>query len=326
VLTATADSYLLHEHLEDVNEPLYFHQFMDRAGVHGLQYLGEAQLSAMVAATFGAEAEQTLRKISPDLLHMEQYMDFLRNRMFRQTLLCQAAVQLDRALRPQAVRDFYISSCAKPACERSDAHSAEGEQFAVPGGPTLTTRDPLMKAAMLHLSQSWPLPVRFDDLLAAARARLAGENGHPDVASTAFSSDAAEQLAARLLNCYASTLVEFSLCRAQFVAHVSPRPVASSYARLRAGEDSKVINQRMEPILLSEPARLVLCNLDGRHDRASLIELVTAWVQKMSAGGGETPAASGPQDALVEIPPAERAAQYVDELLIAFARGALLTA
>jgi len=30
-------------------------------------------------------------------------MDFLRNRMFRQTLLCRADVALDRALRPEAV-------------------------------------------------------------------------------------------------------------------------------------------------------------------------------------------------------------------------------
>ena len=45
--------------------------------------------------TYGSETETTLRHISPDLLHMEQYMDFLRNRMFRQTLLCHDSVALD---------------------------------------------------------------------------------------------------------------------------------------------------------------------------------------------------------------------------------------
>ena len=41
------------------------------------------------------EIEKTLRHISPDMLRMEQYMDFLRNRMFRQTLLCHDHLRLD---------------------------------------------------------------------------------------------------------------------------------------------------------------------------------------------------------------------------------------
>src|SRR5262249_13566455 len=48
VLAATPDTYLLHEHLEDYNEPLYFHQFVDRAAEKNLQYLGEAQLRSML--------------------------------------------------------------------------------------------------------------------------------------------------------------------------------------------------------------------------------------------------------------------------------------
>ena len=43
VLLATPDTYLLHEHLEEYNEPLYFHQFIDRAAEKDLQYLGEAK-------------------------------------------------------------------------------------------------------------------------------------------------------------------------------------------------------------------------------------------------------------------------------------------
>ena len=45
------DYYLYHEYLEDINEPLYFHQFMDRAQAAGLQYLGEADFSTMSASS-----------------------------------------------------------------------------------------------------------------------------------------------------------------------------------------------------------------------------------------------------------------------------------
>jgi len=44
------DSYLYHEHLEEVNEPLYFYQFIERVQAKGLQYLGEVDFRSMVPA------------------------------------------------------------------------------------------------------------------------------------------------------------------------------------------------------------------------------------------------------------------------------------
>ena len=40
------DGYIFHEHLEEVNEPVYFHEFMARAARHGLRYLAEADFRA----------------------------------------------------------------------------------------------------------------------------------------------------------------------------------------------------------------------------------------------------------------------------------------
>jgi hypothetical protein len=41
-------------------------------------------LGLLRAGTFKRPSENVLKVVSPDLIHMEQYMDFLRNRMFRQ--------------------------------------------------------------------------------------------------------------------------------------------------------------------------------------------------------------------------------------------------
>jgi methyltransferase-like protein len=297
VLAATPDTYLLHEHLEDYNEPLYFHQFVDRAAAKNLQYLGEAQITVMMASRLGPEIEKTLRQISPDLLQMEQYMDFLRNRMFRQTLLCHDSVKLDHALRPEAAQRMSIATAAKPVSDQPDLQSDAPQQFSTGDSlhGTLTTRDPLMKAAMTHLSRIWPESIVFDDLLAAAAP------------GQAIASEPARQLATRLLHCYTSGLVEFSLSPPRFVARVSDRPLASPYARWRAREGQKVVNMRLESIVLTEPARLVLQHLDGQHDRAALIALVQAWIEQKTSH--ETPT---------------NAEQCVDQLLQSFARGALL--
>jgi methyltransferase-like protein/SAM-dependent methyltransferase len=302
LLLRTPDSYLLHEHLEEFNEPFYFHQFVERAASKRLQYLGEAQVSSMLADRFGAEGEKTLRQISADMLHMEQYMDFLRNRMFRQTLLCHADVKLEHALRPETMMKFRIASPAKPVSNVCDIHSEHGEEFAAEGAARLNTHDPLMKAVMLHLAQQWPLSVPFEELHGAARWRLGWTAEHPQ--------EEAVQLAIRLLNCYTSALVELSMSCPAFVVEVGERPIASPYARLRARQGTKVVNMRLESVELGEKSSEILRQLDGGHDRAALSAIVRGWLKS--------------SDESAEVNREASAEEYVERMLKAFAQAALL--
>jgi hypothetical protein len=114
----------------------------------------------------------------------------------------------------------------------------------------------------------------------------------------------------------------------RFVIEVSDRPVASPYARLRAREEAKVNNMRLEALMLSEPALLVLRHLDGQHDQAALVELLAEWIEKASAGA-VLPASAGDDAAAVDpaaagLPPRERAQRAVPQMLAAFAQSALL--
>src|SRR5262249_25122920 len=51
-LRQAPDYYILHEYLADINEPLYFSQFVERAYAHGLQYLADAEFATMLALRF----------------------------------------------------------------------------------------------------------------------------------------------------------------------------------------------------------------------------------------------------------------------------------
>jgi len=84
----TAQLSFVDKNGEEINAPVYFHQFIERADRHGLQYLGEADFSTMLTSGFPKEVNETLGRISQNIIHTEQYMDFIRNRFFRQTLLC----------------------------------------------------------------------------------------------------------------------------------------------------------------------------------------------------------------------------------------------
>src|SRR5260370_39532819 len=108
------NDYLYHEFLEAHNQPLYFHQLDEQLETAGLQYLGEADVHLMMASTMPREVEEVLRRLATDLVHLQQYLDFLRNMPFRQSLLCHRETSLDRTRRPDVVRSVRIASTARP--------------------------------------------------------------------------------------------------------------------------------------------------------------------------------------------------------------------
>ena len=80
------DWYFFHEYLEDVNEPLYFHEFVERLKGAHLKYLGETWL-APATQGFSPQVETSLRTITADSLELEQYADLLANRTFRRSIV-----------------------------------------------------------------------------------------------------------------------------------------------------------------------------------------------------------------------------------------------
>jgi SAM-dependent methyltransferase len=89
-LKGTDNSFLLHDELNEVNDPVYFYQFVDHAQKHGLQYLVEVELRSVMMTSFKPETQAALKTMIWDAIDLEQKMDFVRNQMFRQTLVCHA--------------------------------------------------------------------------------------------------------------------------------------------------------------------------------------------------------------------------------------------
>jgi methyltransferase-like protein/SAM-dependent methyltransferase len=271
------DHYLLHEHLEEHNEAIYFHQFVDRARRHKLQYLAEADYSVMSVQNFPERIERTLQNLATDVVGVEQYMDFVRNRTFRQTLLVHEEAKVDRTPDPQRLMSLHVASPARPE-KPAPTSSGKGEParkdapdattvFRARGSVTRTS-DPLMKAALLHLGDVWPVAVPFAELLAVARSRL-----DPDavVVDAAHANQDARRLAQPLLRCYATGAVELSTTPSAFTLALSDRPLASSFARLQAVTSNRVTNRRHELVTLNDLQRHILPLLDGSNDRAEIL-------------------------------------------------------
>jgi SAM-dependent methyltransferase len=141
-----ADAYLFHDHLEENNQAFYFHEFTDAAKRHGLVYLAEADLNDMLVSNFPPEVAQTLQRVATDIVRMEQYMDFVRNRMFRQTLLVHEDAPIRRDVGGRVVKGFFLSSAARPESAQPVLAQGASETFVTPTGRNTLT-DALTKSA-----------------------------------------------------------------------------------------------------------------------------------------------------------------------------------
>ncbi len=270
------DSYLLHDHLEEVNDPVYFYQFMERAAAKGLQYLGEAEMSAMMSSHLPPQVEKAIRNVVTDMTQMEQYMDFVRNRMFRQTLLCHQNVQLTRVLTPNALPAFHVIATCRPTTPQPEIQGNSPLQFQSAVGANMSVSHPLVKAAMMNLCEAAPQPIAFPELVAGARQRVGlPPDSPPDAAGLTADS---RLLGVGLLQAYTSQLVKLVLYPPHFARQVSQRPVASPLVRLQAQSDGRVTNLRHERVQLNDFNRQVVRLLDGTRDRAAVLDTMQGLV------------------------------------------------
>lgn len=277
------DYYLHHEHLEEDNHPVYFHDFARKLAVNGLQYLGESDVSSMVSSNFAPDVARTLHELGAhDIVQMEQYMDFVRCRYFRETLVCHSALRLQRQLHPEVVRGLQLATQAAPESPPAAVSDPAVAVFRIPGGPGIQCRSRLIKAGLRELLRRWPMPVSFADLYAYCREQVPPEQGAEAGAEDGRSQEAF--LASELLGCIAAGVVEWYVTPPPYGAADDPYPATIPSARLEAAAGGVVVNLRGEPVELDAIHRQVLQRLDGQHDRE---RLANALIRYVIEGGHE---------------------------------------
>ena len=250
---------LYHDELAETYHAVYVHDFLAHAAKHGLQFLSEANFREMQPGKYPQKViEQVNQWSAGDRVLRELYLDYLKCRTFRQTLLCHAGTPIPDGPILSSVRGLYAASAARAVSEHPDLSSGVAEEFRGAGAAAAKTAHPLAKAALLLLSNAWPEALAFDDLLASAH-QLTGEP--PD----------AEGLSQILLGTYAAGLVELHVQPPRCVSRVSRFPQTTPLARRQAGSGKTITTPRHTSIDPSgEVERRLLALLDGSHDVSAL--------------------------------------------------------
>ena len=269
-----ADAFLLHDELEEVNDPVYFWQFMEQAGRHGLQFVTEVDFRGALPSHYAPKVAETFIHKARNVIEQEQYLDFLRSRSFRQTILCHAQQAVQRKITAERLAGCYVASRAVPEAAEPNLNARTVEKFRALDGTVLSIDHPASKAALVILAEQWPQAVPFDTLLDAARARLNTAGGEP----VAPQPEDQQVLAVNFLRAFLHSpdLIEVHAAPLPFVLAAGPRPEASAWVRWQAAESGQVTNLRHERVDLDPLNQFLVRRLDGSRGLESLVDLLLA--------------------------------------------------
>jgi methyltransferase-like protein/SAM-dependent methyltransferase len=281
-LRGMSDSHFLHEELEAVNEPLWFAEFVRRAGATGLQVLAEAGLPAR-NVMLPADAFEQIQRWSTKPEQSEQYLDFLRGTTFRRTLLCRADVARTAEPNADAMPGLHLAGRAVPLAPPADPRSDTAEEFNSPGGHVLSTSHPGVRAALHTLFESRPRALAFPELWQAVRTRVgsvAGDGG-----------EGARVLANAMVACAIAHAVQLHVRPAECAPVATARPAASRLAQLDAAAGRRITNLRHYSIDLPAFDRAVIAQLDGTRDRTELLAILRRSIDRgeIAFGDAATP-------------------------------------
>jgi methyltransferase-like protein/SAM-dependent methyltransferase len=290
LLTEQLDLLMGHRHREQIyhddlaaeNTPFYFYQFNALAEQHGLQYLGEADYFEMQDFIYPEPIREVLGQFGDEkVVIKEQYLDFLKCRTFRQTLLCHEDAPVRRRIDPALMTKFYFESQARPVSAQPDLRAGVVEEFHGPRGAKLQTDFPPAKAALLALGDEWPRYLSWDEMRQAASARL-GIDGTLEVAREL--DDETRTLSEILLAACGSDLIRLHAQPPQFVTKVSERPVASPLARAQANHGGVVTNMSHKSVDIEDSLSVRLLQLlDGARDHATLCDEMMNFIARGAA-------------------------------------------
>ncbi len=250
MLLEQGDALFFHDTLSPINKALYFREFIAHAGSHGLRFLAEAEFTEMQTAALPERLRQRLEGID-DVVEREQLVDFLKQRMFRQTLLCHADVAVDSAARPERLATLAAAGPIEWVADETTGRVG----FSGSGGSAsgLSTDHPLLIDALQRIGAAWPAAVAVAD--------LAGD----DPESLAVVCQA-------LLPCFAANLLRLHAQPPALSSAPGARPRASPLARLQARDREFLTTLRHTSIRLEDDLGwLLVALLDGTRDRARLL-------------------------------------------------------
>jgi SAM-dependent methyltransferase len=244
-----------HDELSAAYDPVHFVDFVEHARKHALQYLSEAVLPPPPDPCYRFDTHTTLKSAAGEnILRQEQFLDFLRVRAYRETLLCRANRELRRDFPVAQLQSLMVASQVNLTQDEETGKPV----FKLPSGIKMESNHPAVNSMLKELEKAWPRALTFDEL--APRLAQMG---------FALNSDGA----ALLMRLAISKFIEFRTWNPPVAAEIAERPRASAITRQEGRDRTQASTLLHSMITLNDPrARAFLQLLDGTRNRGDLLD------------------------------------------------------
>jgi len=268
-ITKAAPGYVLHDDFSENNDPVYFSAFAEHLAAHNLQYLADATFDFFFDRRLSGVVCDKIAKLSAsNIVAEQQYLDMLRGTPFRQVLICHAEAEIDRHLDPKRFLSLQVNAWLAPTVPNPNVADESSVIFRTSDGTEVETSEPLAKALLAELAQTYPAPLRVQTLLDHALKRL----GHEPRQEQDYAAHALGILKSTLLSGAATQLLSLWYGEQSGAQSAGERPLASPLARLQASRGESVTSLRHTTVRLTDaPARHLLVLMDGKRTRAQLL-------------------------------------------------------
>lgn len=260
-LLSLEDWQVVNEFLGPAQRAVYFEELAEMAKSKGLQYVADAAVARLIPGEFNKEVQGELLRGTATMVEYEQTLDFLRNAASRRSIFCRTGQVVKRALRPELLQHFFVSSRWRP--EEPEIRESGPQVFVHPTGKRFEIFETERVKALHFLHEHYPQAVPVPDFVEYLILNNPSELDRM-------------QLLKDLTQAFFSGFLDFYMSAPACSRVFSERPRASAIARCEAEHSMRVTNLRHETVQLDtvEHALLTLC--DGTRTLPELRTLVAA--------------------------------------------------
>ena len=268
ILQSTDMGYVWNEYLSEESSQFYFSDFMDLANDAGLSYLGDTHLPSMYTGNLPAKAFEQLEAID-DIVRTEQYMDFITNRRFRNTLLCHDNLNIDRSVSEDVVDGLFISVNMAPEIAMDKIDFTDEKTIVnfifQPHNLLFSTSSPLVKALAYAFNQSQFKFLTLEEIKKFVASKCT-KMSPQDIDKSVKSS---------LLEMIIKGVAIIRAVKPKIAESISAFPEIGKLALSQATSDMPYItNQLNDTIPVNIIYKSVMKYLDGKNDLNQIAEII----------------------------------------------------
>jgi methyltransferase-like protein len=209
----------------------------------------------MVAQMFDESTAELLKDVP--LLRREQYMDFLRSRLFRCSLLCHQYVQPNYRMSSHNLIGLHVS-LQQPL--ESKPGEKEGEMIWRHSTGQVTTQKPIT-AVLERLNREYPAWIAVQELLDEVKEE-----------------SAKGPLLDALMMSFIRGLMQVADNPPYVCPRVSSKPVCTPLSRFQASRGNKITSRMHNDYVFQPQQRFLVEHLDGTRTASDLAEMLRAGV------------------------------------------------